>query len=92
MWKADTWQHADAAEAEKLAHIKSEMSDADKQQVINAAKALGIADTHGSLEVGKVADFAFWDIESPAELSYAFGQNPCVGVVKDGVTVMERAR
>ncbi|MCO7227203.1 imidazolonepropionase [Pleionea sp. CnH1-48] len=59
---------------------------------INAAKALGIADTHGSLEVGKVADFAFWDIESPAELSYAFGQNPCVGVVKNGVTVMERAR
>ncbi|QUX97346.1 imidazolonepropionase [Marinomonas sp. CT5] len=40
---------------------------------IYAAKALGIADTHGSLEVGKVADFVCWEVESPGELSYWLG-------------------
>ncbi|QUX93232.1 imidazolonepropionase [Marinomonas sp. A3A] len=42
---------------------------------IHAAKALGIADTHGSLEIGKVADFVCWDVESPGELSYWLGGN-----------------
>ena len=42
---------------------------------IYAAKALGIADTHGSLEIGKVADFVCWDVESPGELSYWLGGN-----------------
>ena len=40
---------------------------------IYAAKALGMADTHGSLEVGKVADFVCWEVESPGELSYWLG-------------------
>lgn len=40
---------------------------------IQAAKALGMSDTHGSLEVGKVADFVCWDVESPGELSYWLG-------------------
>ena len=34
----------------------------------HAALALGLAATHGTLEVGKVADFALWAIEEPAEL------------------------
>ena len=42
---------------------------------IHAAKALGMADTHGSLEVGKVADFVCWEVESPGELSYWLGGN-----------------
>ncbi|MEP3350267.1 MAG: imidazolonepropionase [Marinomonas sp.] len=42
---------------------------------IHAAKALGMSDTHGSLEVGKVADFVCWDVESPGELSYWLGGN-----------------
>lgn len=50
----------------------------------NAAKALGRGKTHGTLEVGKVADLALWDIESPAELAYMIGANPCIGVVKNG--------
>ncbi len=40
---------------------------------IHAANALGIADSHGSLEIGKVADFVCWDVESPGELSYWLG-------------------
>ncbi len=40
---------------------------------VNAAKALGIADSHGELSKGKVADFVCWDVESPGELSYWLG-------------------
>ncbi|MFI8619420.1 imidazolonepropionase [Marinomonas sp. NPDC078689] len=40
---------------------------------IHAAKALGISESHGSLEVGKVADFVCWDVESPGELCYWLG-------------------
>jgi imidazolonepropionase len=49
-----------------------------------AARALGAADDIGTLEVGKRADFVMWGIEHPAELSYALGANPCVGVVYGG--------
>ena len=51
---------------------------------LRAAQALGLGASQGSLEVGKDADFALWDIEEPAELAYAFGANPCAGVVKSG--------
>ena len=50
----------------------------------HAALALGLAGTQGTLEAGKVADFALWAIEEPAELAYALGANPCAGVVKRG--------
>ena len=50
----------------------------------NAAKALGWDDC-GVLKEGYNADFVLWDIESPAELSYRFGYNPCAGVVRHGV-------
>ena len=41
----------------------------------NAAKALGLADC-GTIETGKRADLAVWNIEHPAELSYRIGFNP----------------
>lgn len=50
----------------------------------NAAAALGMAETHGTLEPGKAADLAVWDIGDPAELCYWLGANPCAAVVKDG--------
>jgi imidazolonepropionase len=49
-----------------------------------AARALGRIDI-GTLEVGKRADFALWDIARPADLAYAIGANPCRGVVNHGV-------
>jgi imidazolonepropionase len=42
----------------------------------NAAKALGLQDEVGTLEAGKWADLAIWDIERPAELVYRIGFNP----------------
>jgi imidazolonepropionase len=40
------------------------------------ARALGIIDETGTLEAGKSADFAIWDVESLAELVYRIGFNP----------------
>ena len=42
----------------------------------NAARALGLVDETGTLEAGKWADLAIWDIERPAELVYRLGFNP----------------
>lgn len=41
-----------------------------------AACALGLLDKAGTLEAGKSADLAIWDIERPAELVYRMGFNP----------------
>jgi imidazolonepropionase len=51
----------------------------------NAARALGLGQQLGTLEVGKRADFALWDIARPADLAYAIGFNPCRWVVNGGV-------
>jgi imidazolonepropionase len=53
----------------------------------HAARALGMEKTHGTLEAGKSADFALWDIGTPAELAYAIGANPCIGRVRGGRTL-----
>jgi imidazolonepropionase len=51
----------------------------------HAAKALGLQD-RGVIAPGLRADFVLWDVAGPAELSYAFGRNPCRGVVIEGST------
>jgi imidazolonepropionase len=50
----------------------------------HAALALGQVHRHGVLEAGRQADFVVWDIETPAELAYWFGRNPCCCVVRGG--------
>ncbi len=51
---------------------------------IHAAQALGIEQDVGTLEVGKFANLALWQIARPADLSYAIGHNPCCAVVYKG--------
>ncbi len=50
----------------------------------HAAKALGIAKTHGTLNAGKQADLVVWDVERPAELSYWVGGNPSAAIMQAG--------
>ncbi len=40
---------------------------------VNAAQALGLQDRKGKIQVGYDADFAVWNIEHPADLSYQVG-------------------
>jgi len=54
----------------------------------HAAQALGLAQSHGTLEVGKTADLVIWDIEDPAELAYGIGFNPCAAIIKTGSVIV----
>ena len=47
------------------------------------AQALGLADSHGSLEAGKVANFVHWPLARPAELVYWLGgELPCTVIYR----------
>ena len=50
----------------------------------NGARALGLGQSHGTLEVGKRADLAIWDIRHPVDFSYWLGARPNVGVLRGG--------
>lgn len=54
---------------------------------LHAATALGMGETHGSLEPGKVADFVAWNIDRPADLAYWLGGDLDKRVVRSGVDV-----
>jgi len=58
----------------------------------NAAMALGLETEIGSLEIGKAADLAIYDIETPVDLAYSVGGNPCTSIVKDGRPVHGQQR
>jgi imidazolonepropionase len=50
----------------------------------HAARALRMQESHATLEPGKQADLAVWQIGAPAELAYAIGASPCVGIMRSG--------
>jgi imidazolonepropionase len=51
----------------------------------HAARALGLQDTHGSIAVGKPANFVLWNVREAAELAYWFGHRPTRVVVRQGL-------
>jgi len=51
----------------------------------HAAQALGLAATHGTIEVGKVADLCVWNVEQPAALAYEIGSGALRARFKNGV-------
>ena len=54
---------------------------------INAAKALRLSQDVGSLVPGMKADLVAWDVESPAEIVYGVGHNPCHSVYRNGIQI-----
>ncbi len=50
----------------------------------HAACALGLGGDRGTLEVGKRADIAIWDIAHPRDLSYWLGCSPLAGLLVAG--------
>jgi imidazolonepropionase len=62
-------------------------SEALNAITINAAFAIGLGETHGSLEVGKEADVLVLDTTDYREVAYEFGSNLVERVVKGGKIV-----
>lgn len=73
-----------------LAILNMNMSPAEAltASTLNSAYAIGKAETTGSLEPGKLADFLLLDGDSPAVLAYHAGVNPVAEVYKRGEKVV----
>lgn len=56
---------------------------------INAAHAIGQADSVGSLEKGKLGDLTIFDVPNYLTLSYQYGMNHVDTVIKKGVPVVK---
>jgi imidazolonepropionase len=70
-----------------LACTQMKMSPAESitAATINGAYALGLADRKGSIEPGKDADMAIFDVRNYKEIPYWFGMNRCVQTIIGGV-------
>jgi imidazolonepropionase len=73
--------------AMSLACTQMKMSPAEAiaAATINGAWALRMADRKGSIEAGKDADLAVFDVEDYREIPYWFGVNRCTLTVLNGV-------
>ncbi len=70
--------------------LKLTPSEALAAVTINAAHAVGLGETHGSLEEGRVADVVVWDAPSHELLPYWLGADLARVVVKGGNVVLAR--
>jgi imidazolonepropionase len=66
-------------------HMKMSPSEAIAAATINAAWALRLGDSKGSVERGKDADLAVFDVGDYREIPYWFGTNHCVLTIMNGV-------
>jgi imidazolonepropionase len=55
-----------------------------------AAAALGMSETHGTLEVGKAADAVLWDVDHLRHLSYGYGAHRPAAIFRAGRLVARR--
>lgn len=70
-----------------IACTQMKMSPAEvlASATINGAYALGLGDRKGSIEPGKDADLAVFQLDDYREIAYWFGSNHCVGTMLSGV-------
>jgi imidazolonepropionase len=76
--------NAQLALAFAVHRLKLTAAEALVASTINAAAALGMADSHGSLDIGKHADLVIWNVDSHELLPYWLGANLVRTVVKAG--------
>lgn len=65
-------------------YLKLLPSEALNAATINAAYAIGLGATHGSIEISKAADFLLLDTDDYRQLAYEFGGNLIDRVFKSG--------
>jgi len=65
--------------------MKMSPAEAIAAATMNGAWALRLADRKGSIEPGKDADFAVFNVQDYREIPYWFGANHCVLTVLNGV-------
>jgi imidazolonepropionase len=68
-------------------HMKMSPAEAVAAATINGACALGLQDRKGSIETGKDADLAVFEVEDYREISYWFASNRCTLTVLNGALV-----
>ncbi|MGA2426171.1 MAG: imidazolonepropionase [Terriglobales bacterium] len=68
-------------------HMRMSPSEAIAAATINGAWALRLADRKGSVEPGKDADLAVFDVSDYREIPYWFGTNRCVLTVINGLPI-----
>lgn len=68
-------------------HMKMSPSEAISAATYNGACALRLQDRKGSIEPGKDADLAIFDVEDYREVAYWFGVNRCATTVIAGAVV-----
>lgn len=56
---------------------------------INAAKAVGVSEKVGSIEIGKKADFSVFDTEEYADINYDIGRNLNCMTIKNGEIIYD---
>lgn len=64
--------------------MRMTVEEAITAATLNGAAALGISDRVGSIEPGKQADLAIYDVPDYPAIVYHYGVNHVVGVIKEG--------
>ena len=68
-------------------HMKLSPAEAIAACTINGAWGLRVADRKGSIEAGKDADLAVFDVRDYREIPYWFGANRCAMTIANGIVV-----
>src|SRR5205823_10358975 len=71
--------------------MKMSPAEAISAATINGAHALKLGDRKGSIEDGKDADLALFDVQDYREIPYWFASNHCEAVVMQGNFIINKS-